>query len=397
MADWSMFGPQSGAVQVGMRDMGMLQQLQSGQMRVAQQKQIMQDEQKLRADAQALPQNLTTLQRLSRLGDDALKGGDIAGASQMLGLAGKIQDQQGVAALRSAQASEVRYKQQMDHLDMVAHLLETSTDQASWDRNNRLVSAIFGGVSPFANTPYDPNFVSHLQGLLLKDKDRLQLQMQQERLGIYKQTADARSGYYDAQEKLAQAKLDALKNPLGAKTGSIIGASNQDVKNAEDLLQREIPGWEAKPDPNKPGKTLPLGPIGQAKALELANEANRRVKMGYAQTKEEGLQQAYEAAKNAGDFKDVQVPSGVKFGVDRKGLEIGQGTKSETQVRLSGDRPGGMNNPSQLPDDESGLKDGEYYSGPDGKVYKAKGKRLFLIPGLKSGGNAWAKEGDWNE
>ena len=376
MADWSMYGPQGGMAGSYMGGMAEMQKLQAGQIQLQQAKQQQADQQALRADAQALPQNLTLLQQMQKLGSDAIARGDLTSAMSLNGQADKLIQAQGLAAERTARAQVWQATQAKQMLGVIGQLMEGVHDQASWDQANRMFTAMTGHPSPLMGTPFSADTLNTLKSAIQLDHAHL------EQLNVMDtiRNRDARTASYQEHtavaDQLARARIDKLNDPVRAKTGGTVGvATTQDVGNAIQLLQREVPGWEAKTDPNKPTKALPAGPQVRAKGLELANDARRRMKQQPGLTFDEALNQSYADAKSNGDFKTQEEISKAPWYAPWE-----KDTKTEsTNVRLAADRPGGVNDPLPLPKSTAELKEGAYYKTPNGDVYKNEGGKPVKV------------------
>lgn len=382
MADWSMYGPQGGMGGSYLGGMAEMQKLQAGQIQLQQAKQQQADQQALRADAQALPQNLTLLQQMQKLGGSALARGDLTSAMALNGQADKLLAAQGTAAERTARAQMWQTQQAHQMLSVIGQLTEGVHDQASWDTANRMFTALTGHPSPLSNTPYSADMVQQLKSSVAMDREHLN------QLNVESAIANrnARTAIYAQHTKvadeLAQARIDHMNDPVRAKTGGTVGvATSADVSNAIQLLQRNVPGWEAKQDPNKPSKTLPAGPQARAKALELANDARRRMKQQPGLGFDEALSQSYADAKANGDFKvQEEVHNAPWYEPWSKPT-----TTSTTEVRLAADRPGGVNDPLPLPKSTAELKEGAYYKAANGDVYKNEGGKPVKVRSGQNG------------
>ena len=376
MADWSMYGPQGGMAGSYMGGMAEMQKLQAGQIQLQQAKQQQADQQALRADARALPQNLTLLQQMQKLGSDALARGDLTSAMSLNGQADKLIQAQGLAAERTAKAQAAQVNQAKQTLSVIGSLMENVHDQASWDQANRMFTALTGHQSPLMGTPFSADTLASLRSAVALDHQHL------EQLNVLDEirNRDARTASYQehtaVSDDLARARIAKLEDPVRAKTGGVVGvATSQDVSNAIQLLQREVPGWEAKPDPNKPAKSLPPGPQVRAKGLEIANDARRRMKQQPGLSFDEALNQSYAEAKSNGDFKTQTTIATAPWYAPWEGNK-----KSEsTSVRLAADRPGGVNDPLPLPKSTAELKEGAYYKTPTGDVYKNEGGKPVKV------------------
>lgn len=280
------------------------------------------------------------------------------------GLVSKAQSLAKDAALirsRENAASASRTTQQLNQLkaikertDLTAQLLGGATDEESWKRANALYQFQTGQISPFADSPYNPQLVERLNEAALTAKERLDAAEK----GLTRRSLDSfrrgRLSQHDtalALRKRAK-EIAAEREARLARTGTgkaIVAPTKGEVDQASRLIKKDIGDGMDAADLNDAAFTV----AAQARALRKANPALDAAA---------ALQQALAQAQQAGDF---QKDTGIF------------GTGINTKVKFAG-RGKTAAAPAAIPKEQKALVKDRFYVNASGQVAKWTGKGFVI-------------------
>ena len=289
--------------------------------------------------------------QLDVLARSAAGAGLVVKATGLAKDAALIRQRESSAANSSATRAKAIIDAQRANADLTGQLLGGATDQDSWTRANALFMFQTGKPSPYANLPYSPEIVSSIKDSALTVKEELDLKDKElTRLNL-KAFRDRRITQHDLLRGIQERRLELAREREErlAKSGGGRGVSGPvkgELDAAKRLLGRDFTG---------------LGPTDlNDAAYDIAAEARALRRANPALDASIAIQQAYNNARQAGDFADtagLTIPVIGKIGV-------------KTQYRGAGKSPATA---MVIPKNQGDLKTGRYYTNTQGMVGKWTG------------------------
>lgn len=303
---------------------------------------------------------------------------DLAVMAADAGMVSKAGDAAKVAALLRSREAAARSSQTSARLnaikavreqaELAGQLLGGATDQATWDYNNALYEMYTGAKSPWSNQPYSSELAQAISDQALTAKERADADekaLSREDLDEYRKSRlkqhDAANALRKARNAIAKARERRLAKAGGKEAGT---PARTDLRQAENIILKEFPKLEA-------------GDLEDA-AYTISAEAKALRKRNPALDANQALQQAFVAAKKAGDFKTEA------SGILRRDKTTFSGAGKTPQT------------PAALPGKDKLVK-GRYYLSPTGAVGQWNGKGFELVGDLLSGDNSDPDEEDLDE
>lgn len=316
-------------------------------------------------------QSLSIADQLDNLARLSAGSGYITKAQEVAKTAATLRARAAAAdsSANSAALSRIRAAQRDSQL--VGQLFGNVTDQASMDRAVDLYEFRTGQRSELRGAQYDPTLIRRVQDEAITAKDRADLQEKELTRDAQKRYRDARLGQIDTQNNIRQQRVDLerQREERLAKQGggkAITAPSQQEQSQAERLVKQDFSGMESRD-----AKDAAYSIAAEARALRRANPALDA---------NQALQQAYAAAKAAGDFQTDEGFGGI--GIKKKTTYTGRGKTPDL--------------PASLPPKKAALQKGRYYTNPQGQVARWNGTG-FELANAGAGGEADDTENDDDE
>lgn len=299
-------------------------------------------------------------ERLNDLAQTAMNAGLVTKAQELAKNAALVGQREESAGASAAGAAVNRLKAIRERAELNGQLFGGATDEATWQQAGQLWQFQTGLPNPYKGVPYSKELADRINSAALSTKERLDAQEKELARGALNAFRDRRLGQHDTENAiresrlaLAQAREDRLAKAGGGKTVS--SPATSEITQAKRLIQRDYENLKA-PD-------LDDG------AYAIAAEARALRKSNPALDANVALQQAYNNAKQAGDFVTL-----------REGF-FGYGGKQG--FRGAGKTPQA---PAAMPKDSSQLQKDRYYVSPTGLVGKWNGKGFEVVPGGRASG-----------
>ncbi len=297
-------------------------------------------------------------EQMFNLADLALGVGQVDRAMKLTDSAGKVlaRETRAAASVESARLTALKARDR--DLNLQASALQSSTDQASWERANLLYSSIAGKPSPWMGVPYSPELVKQLQTATLSAKDKLKLDMDEVEQKSKDRYRNARIGL-GAQANAIRARLvdiaEEREDRLSKAGGKPVGSPSQgDVREAIAIMKEQYPDL----------KTDDAGGLRAARAVaSRAKELAREIPgLGMSGALRRAMTEMRE------DFlTDQTTVAGFSIPGTRSTKFVGGGRSAGDAMELPVGTAGGI--------DEAKMVVGRYYSTPRGVVqYKGDGK-----------------------
>lgn len=244
-----------------------------------------------------------------------------------------------------------------DNAELTSQLLGGVNDPESWARANALYTFQTGQPSPFSNMTYSPELVERLNQAALSAKERADLEEKKLTRTATAEYRRSRLDQINEQNDLRRQRIEqaAAREERLAKGGGGKGVSapaKSETDQAVRLIKKDFDGLEAA-DMNDAAFSI----ASDARALRRSNPALNPAM---------ALQQAYAAAKEAGDFAVLPRKA---LGMDVPGTSkpVYQGRGKTATL------------PAPVPTDKGVLAKGKFYINPAGAVAQWNGKAFVPV------------------
>lgn len=276
------------------------------------------------------------------------------------------------ASANSAALSRIRTSQR--EAQLVGQLFGSVNNQADWDRAIATYEFRTGKESEFRGTPFDPATAARATQEALTANERLGLEEKSLGRKAQEKYRGRRLDQIDTQNEIRDRRvtLEEEREARLAKLGggkAITSPSVDEQQQAARMIQKDYEGLDPKDR-----KDAAFSIAAEARALRRRNPALDAAG---------ALAQAYAAAKQSGDFAMNEGMGG--SGLLKKPTYTGRGKSSDV--------------PASLPPSRKELKEGRYYTNPQGQVGQWTKQGFVLVaPRRGAGGAASARdEEDDNE
>jgi hypothetical protein len=270
-------------------------------------------------EQQALAPSIPTsmADNLDRLARASAGAGLTSKAQELAKTAALLRSREEAAAASRSTARLNAIKLTRERADLTGQLLTGVNDQASWQRANVLWEIYTGESSPFAKQPYSPELVERVRQAALTAKEKADLDDKYATAKATREYRGRRLGQLDTQNEIRRARLKLLQEreerlKKGGTGRSVASPNKTEISQAETLIKRDFAGLK--------GAEL------EEAAFNVAAEAQALKKANPALSSSMALQQAYNTAREAGDFQETG-------GAFRPGTKyIGTGKTAETAI-----------------------------------------------------------------
>lgn len=276
---------------------------------------------------------------LDDLARQAAGAGLLTKATTLAKDAALIRSRESIQLNHQVQQNLNRLKAIRENAELDAQIFGGAKSPEDWDAANALYSFQTGRQSPYANVPYSPELIQQLNETALDAKERADLLEKKLTREATRKYRNARLEQINTQNDIRERrlKLEREREARLAKSGGGRGMVSSPTTAEQDQIARAI----RKDYPN-----IEASDLSDA-AFSIAAEARSLRKQNPALDASQALAQAYDNARQAGDFTDIS-------GMFGKKTKFGRGWTASS--------------PAILPKDKTSLKIGKYYVNPKGLV-----------------------------
>lgn len=226
----------------------------------------------------------------------ALQAGAPNKASEFAKAAGTLKAQEASAVRGQALAELNSMKAERQKIDLTARLLDDVKDDAGWNRAQLLYQAMTGEKSIYAGLPYSKDLVDRIRSAGQSVKDQIAAREKKAEDDSRARARTALTAHRKKMEDLTKQRLDLEKarEDRLAKTGGgkqIVSPTKLETDQAIRLINEDFPKIEGSDRLNA--------------AYQIASEARALRHTNPALDANQAIQQAYNTAKDRGDFKEI--------------------------------------------------------------------------------------------
>jgi hypothetical protein len=234
--------------------------------------------------------------QLESLAQTAAQAGLVTKAGTLAAQASLIRQRENTARAAGAKMNETQLDIIRKNADLQGQIFGGVTDETSWNRANQLFQFQTGTQSPFAGMPYSPDLIKSISEQAISAKERADLLQKQQTATELKNFRRRRLGQHDTALEIQDRRLELmeerekrLRKQGGGK--SVSSPAKAELDQAGRLITKDFPNLPAEDRVDA--------------AYSIAAEARALRRQNPALDANAALQQAFQAARAAGDFQTI--------------------------------------------------------------------------------------------